>query len=93
MTHFKTFKKLAAVAVLFMGMASLPSTAHAQGGATVGANLTVQSTFTVTDIQDMDFGTWFLVFRNADVFSLVMSTASAATVTGLGPLPADSKPI
>jgi hypothetical protein len=87
--NFKTFKTTAAVAALILGIAVLPSAVNAQE--TVNASIETNAAITTADGDDIDFGEWFLIFRNADAFSLVMTTAGVITPTGLGGGATDSQ--
>lgn len=94
--NFKRTKILATAAVAaLMGVAFAPSQSHAAAVTpTVNATLTTSSAITVADGVDMGFGTWFILFRNADNFSLRLSTAGAISTVGLGGVPAtDSRAI
>jgi hypothetical protein len=94
--NFKRTKILATVAVAaLMGVVFSSSSSNAAAvNPTVNASITTSSAITVADGQDMTFGTWFLIFRNADNFSLHMTTAGVITAVGLGPTPAtDSRAI
>lgn len=94
--NFKRTKILATVAVAALtGMVFSPSSSNAAAVTpTVNATLTTNAAITVADGVDMTFGTWFLIFRNADIFNLHMTTAGVITAVGLGPTPAtDSRAI
>lgn len=86
--NFKSMKYAAAVAAIALGISG-----HAQAQTPVLANITTSATITVADIADMEFGSWFLIFRNADIFSLVMTPAGVVTPTGLGGNPTDSQAV
>jgi hypothetical protein len=85
--NFKHTKLLATVAVAALtGVVVAPSSSNAAVVTpTVTATLTTNSAITVVDGADMNFGTWFLVFRNADLFSLHLDTATGLT-TAVGAL-------
>lgn len=85
---FKSIKTMAAVAALITGVTGAAFVANAQTPVQVA--LTTNSAITVVDIRDMAFGTWLLVFRNADAFSLVMDTTGTITPTGLAGGPTNS---
>lgn len=87
--NFNKLKTAAAVAVITMGIAGYAMQANAQ--TPVLANITTSSAITVADVSDMEFGTWFLLYRNADAFTLTMATDGNITVGGLGGGPLDSQ--
>lgn len=94
--NFKHTKILATAAVAaLMGVAFAPTQSHAAAVTpTVNANITTASAITVADGLDMQFGTWFILFRNADNFIIRLDTADAISTVGLGPAPAtDSRAI
>lgn len=94
--NFKRPQILATVAVAaLMSIAFTPSKTEAAAVTpTVNVNLTTNSAVTVVDGVDMQFGTWFLVFRNADLFSLRVSPVDGSISTvGLGGGTADSQAI
>ena len=94
--NFKHTKILATVAVAaLMGVTFAPSKSNAAAVTpTVNASITTSSAITVADGADMEFGTWFILFRNADNFSLHLTTGGVLTAVGIGPAPAtDSRAI
>lgn len=94
--NFKRTKVLATVAAAaLIGGVFAPSQSNAAAVTpTVNANITTASAITVADGVDMAFGTWFILFRNADNFIIRLSTAGVITPVGLGPTPAtDSRAI
>jgi hypothetical protein len=86
--NFKSMKYAAAVAVIALGISG-----QAQAQTPVLTNITTNSAITIVDVQDIEFGTWFLIFRNADAFSLNMTTAGVSSAVGLGGGAADSQAI
>ena len=85
---FQSIKTMAATAALLIGVVGAGSIATAQ--TPVQAAITTNAAITVVDIRDMAFGTWLLVFRNADAFSLTMDTTGVITPVGLGGGPTNS---
>ncbi len=79
---FQNIKKIAAVAVALMGITFVSSAANAQ--TTVNASITTDAAITVVDGNDIDYGTWLLIHRNSDDFTLTMDTAGVITPGGLG---------
>ena len=79
--NFKSLRYAAAVAAVTAGITGFAGQASAQ--TPVVTTLTVNSTVTVADVADPDFGTWFLIFRNADAFELTMDTAGNVTANNL----------
>jgi hypothetical protein len=65
------------VGVAILGLAFTATQANAQ--TPVDVSIETDSSITVVDGDDMDFGTWFLVFRNADPFELRMATNGVIT--------------
>ena len=78
-TH--TFKTLALVGAIALGMILTPGSAKAQ--TTVNAAITTNAAVTVVDGVDADFGTWFLAVVSADAFVLTMDTAGAIVPGGI----------
>lgn len=76
---FDAFKTLAVCGLIALGFAVFSPSAKAQ--TTVQTSITTSSAITVTDGDDIDFGTWFLVHGGlpADDFTLVMDTTGAIT--------------
>ncbi len=93
--NFKHTKIMATTAVAaLMGIAIVPTiTEAAPVTPTVVVNLTTNSAITVADGVDMQFGTWFLIFRNADLFNLNLTTAGVVSAVGLGGGAGDSQAI
>lgn len=89
--NFKRTKILATVAIAaLMGVVSASSQSHAAAVTpTVNASITTASAITVADGVDMAFGTWFILFRNADNFIIRLSSAGVISTTGLA-LPANA---
>lgn len=77
-TH--TFKTLALVGAIALGMILTPGSAKAQ--TTVNAAITTNAAITVVDGVDADFGTWFLAVVGGDAFTLTMDTAGAIVAAG-----------
>ncbi len=89
---FKSIKTMAAAAALLAGIAGAATVANAQ--TPVLANLTTSSTITVADIRDMEFGTWFIIHRNADNFELLMNNATGiVTAENLAGGPTNSQAV
>ncbi len=92
---FKRTKILATVAVA--ALIGIPfSISQSQAAAvnpTVSVSMTTNSAVTVADGVDMNFGTWFLVFRNADPFDLRLTTAGTVSAINLGGGTGDSQAI
>lgn len=75
-----TFKTLALVGAIALGMIFTPGSAKAQ--TTVNNAIITNAAITVTDGLDGDWGTWFLAVVAADDFTLTMDTAGAIVAAG-----------
>lgn len=81
--NFTTLRNGTALAVAILGISGFMGQAQAQ--TVITTNLDVDSAITVAPGNDIEFGTWLLVYRNADAFSLVMAPDTGnITPTGLG---------
>lgn len=79
--NLKALKYGAAVGVAMMGISGFLGQAQAQ--TVIQANITVDSAITVTPGLNIEFGTWLLVYRNADPFELTMDTAGNIVVNNI----------
>lgn len=78
--NFKSLRTAAAVAAITMGIAGFAAQSVAQ---TVTTNLTVSPGITSADGADINLGTWFLLHRNGDNFSINSTTAGVIAALGV----------
>lgn len=86
--NFTALRNGTALAVAILGISGFMGQAQAQ--TVITTNLTVDSAITVTPGNNIEFGTWLLIYRNGDAFELVMDTAGVVTPTNLTGVPGDS---
>lgn len=87
--NFTTLRNGTALAVAILGISGFIGQAQAQ--TVITANLDVDSAITVVAGNDIEFGTWLLVYRNADAFTLDMVASTGVTTpAGLGGGPTNS---
>jgi hypothetical protein len=86
--NFKSLRYGMAVAVAMAGISGFVGSAQAQ--TPVLTNITTSSSVTVADVADLEFGTWFLVYRNADAFELTMTTTGTITANNIAAGPGNS---
>lgn len=86
--NFTTLRNGTAVAVAILGISGFMGQAQAQ--TVITTNLTVDSAITVTPGNNIEFGTWLLVYRNADPFELTMDTTGTITPNNIAVGPGNS---
>jgi len=93
--NFKQTKLMATVAVAALTGAVFAPTSSQAAVVTpnVNVSLITNSAITVADGVDMAFGTWFLIFRNADAFELRITPAGVTSIQNIGGGTADSQAV